>query len=174
VDNLLLSTLNSRFWDTNTGEIGYSTSEQAGLWLQSGSKFEANANASKFQRWERLYADAQYEHRWANGLTTGAGAFGLRHTNKDSTDANRSEAGPLFIVSIAKDLSGYIRCIENSHLIRIAAVRGYDMPIPEIDYAFYFRLKMPPDISIMAELGANIQGQKSGNLSAGIYLHAGF
>jgi hypothetical protein len=174
MDNLLLSTLNSRFWDKNTGEIAYSTSERAGLWLQNGSKLEASAGVSKSQRRERLQADAQYEHRWAYGLMAGAGAFGLRQTDKDTADANITEAGPILMFSVIKELSGYIRSIENSHRLRIAAIRGDDLPIPEIGYALYIRLNMLPNISLMAELNANIQGQKGGNLAAGIYLHAGF
>jgi len=173
LDNLLLSTLNSRYWDMTSGEVSYTTSERVGLWLQNGSKLEAGAGLSKSQIRLRLYADALYEHRWANGLMIGGGAFGSRQTEKDSVNAD-VEAGPIISASITKDFSGYIRSIENSHSLRIAVVRGDDLPAPDIGYALYFRLKMPPDISIVAELNANIHGQKSGSFGAGAYLHAGF
>jgi hypothetical protein len=172
-DNLLLSTLNSRFWDMNTGEIRYNTDERVGLWLKSGSKLEAGAGVSKSQARQYLYADALYEHRWANGLMTGAGAFGSRLTDKDSADADIN-VGPVLTASITKDLSGQIRSIENSHNLRVTVIRGDSLPAPGIEYAFYFRLKMLPDISIVAELGANIHGQKAGSMWGGAFLHAGF
>jgi len=71
-------------------------------------------------------------------------------------------------------MSGYIRSIENSHNLRLAVLRGKDLPVPDAWYSFYFRLKMLPDISIVAELNANILGQESGKIEAGVYLHAGF
>jgi len=171
MDNLLLSTLNSRLWDMNSGNINYSTSERLGLWLQNGSKLEAGAGASKSQELWRIYADALYEHSWGGGLMTGAGAFGSRLTDKDSLTI---EAGPLITASLVKELSGYIRSIENSHNLRLTLIRDDDASVPGISYIFYFRLKMPPDISIVAELGVDIQGQKSAAVGAGAYLHAGF
>jgi hypothetical protein len=172
-DNLLISTLNSRYWDMNSGEINYSTSERAGLWLQGGSKLEAGAGASKSQERQHIYGDAQYEHRWAGGLMTGIGAFGSRLTEKDSANA-AIDAGPLLSASIKKEFSGRIRSVENSHYLRVAAVRGDNMPAPDVGYVFYLRLKMPPDISIVAELSAGLQGPESGSVGAAAYLHAGF
>jgi hypothetical protein len=172
-DNLLISTLNSRYRDTKTGEISYNTNERAGLWLQSGSKLEAVASASKSQARQHLYADAQYDHRWAGGFMTGAGAFGSRLTEKDSASA-AMDVGPVLSASISKEFSGYIRSIENSHYLRVAAMRGDSQPAPDVWYALYFRLKMPPDISIVAELSASQQGQKAWSVLAGAYLHAGF
>jgi len=171
-DNLLLSTLNIRMWDANDGET-YSTNERIGLWLQSGSKLEAGAGVITSKTMLRLYTDAIYEHRWANGLMTGAGVFGSHATEKDSADAD-IYAGPILSASFAKDMSGYIRSIENSHNLRLAVLRGKDLPVPDAWYSFYFRLKMLPDISIVAELNANILGQESGKIEAGVYLHAGF
>jgi hypothetical protein len=168
MDNLLLSTLNSRYWFMKSGEINYNTNERVGLWLQNGSKLEAGVGASKLQEWWRLYADALYEHRWGGGLMTGGGAF----CSKDTSAA--AEAGPIITASLTKELSGYIRSIENSHNLRMTVIRGDDALVPGIAYAFYFRLKMLPDISIVAELGANIQGQQSASVVAGAYLHAGF
>jgi hypothetical protein len=174
LDNMLLSTLNSIYRNIYTGEIDYYTSEGLSFWLQNGSKLEAVAVVDKSQTRDLFHADARYEHRWASGLMTGIGAFGLYQTIKDSTDANIKEAGPILTASLTKDLSGYIRNVENSHYLRISAVRGDGLPVPEIEYTVYIRLKMPPDISIVAELGADIQGQKAGNFGAGVYLHAGF
>ncbi|MDR2693807.1 MAG: hypothetical protein LBB74_06285 [Chitinispirillales bacterium] len=172
-DNLLLSTLNTRSGDVNSGEINYGTYERAGLWLRNGSKLEAGAgvDASKLRERWRFYADALYEHRWGSGFMTGVGAFGSHLTDKDTLDI---EAGPILTASVTKELSGYIRSIENSHNLRVAVVRGENVPVPDFAYAFYFRLKMLPDISIEAELGANIHGQKTAIVWAGAYLHAGF
>jgi hypothetical protein len=172
-DNLLISTLNSRSWDRNTGEVTYTTNERAGLWLQGGSKLEASAGASKSPSRRYLYGDAQYEHRWAGGFMAGAGAFGSRLAERDSANVD-VEAGPILSASIVKEYSGYIRSIENSHYLRVAAVRGDNMPAPNVGYAFYIRLKMPPDISIVAELGADLNGSKNGKVATGVYLHAGF
>jgi len=172
-DNLLLSTLNSRYWDMKSREINYSTSERIGLWLQNGSKFEAGAGASKSRTRQHLYADALYEHRWTSGLMTGVGAFGSRLNDKDSANIDIN-IGPILTASITKELSGYIRSIENSHNLSVTVVRGENIPVPDVGYAFYFRLRMLPDISIVAELGMGIQGQKAMNLGAGAYLHAGF
>ncbi|MDR2592667.1 MAG: hypothetical protein LBC59_07670 [Chitinispirillales bacterium] len=170
IDNLLLSTLNSRSCMDN-GEINYNTNERLGLWLQNGSKLEAGAGARKSGALWRISTDALYEHRWGNGLITGAGAFGSRLTDKDSSAV---EAGPIITASLVKELSGYIRSIENSHYLRLTLLRGDGAPVPDIAYALYFRLKMLPDISVVAELGAGIQGQKTATVGAGAYLHAGF
>jgi hypothetical protein len=173
-DNLLLSTLNSRYRDTRTGVVNYATIERAGLWLQNGSKFEAEALVGVDNPAERLrlYGKGQYEHKWASGLMTGIGAFGSRSTEKDSANA-AIDAGPLLSASITKELGGYIS-IENSHYLSVSAMRSAGAPAPEVVYVFYFRLKMLPDISIVAELATRLQGQKSRNMSAGAYLHAGF
>ncbi|GBU22402.1 hypothetical protein R80B4_02311 [Fibrobacteres bacterium R8-0-B4] len=171
IDNLLLSTLNTRYRHINGGEINYSTNGRMGLWLQNGSKLEAGAGASKSKELWRFSADALYEHRWGNGLMTGVGAFGSRMTDKDTSDI---DAGPIITASVTKELSGYIRSIENSHYLRMAVVRGENAPVPGVAYYLYFRLKMLPDISIVAELGANIQGQQTAIVGAGAYLHAGF
>ena len=171
-DNLLLSTLNIREWDMNGGET-YSTNERIGLWLQSGDKLEASAGVIKSPTILRLYTDALYEYRWANGLMTGAGFFGSHMTEKDSANAE-IYAGPILTASVTKDLSGYIRSIENSHNLRLAVLRGQNLPVPDVWYTFYFRLKMLPDISIVAELNAGIHGQEAGKIEAAAYLHAGF
>jgi len=174
IDNLLISTLNARYWDMSSGDINYVTSERVGLWLQSGSKLEAYTNVTKSPNRLYLYGDALYEHRWVNGLMTGVGAFGSRVTEKDSTAD--VEAGPLITVSVTKELGGggYVKSVENSHSLRVTAIRPDSLPTPDIEYALYFRLIMRPDISIVAELGANINGQKAGNMWGGAFLHAGF
>jgi len=172
-DNMLLTTLNTRYMDLDSGYVEYGTSERMGMWLQNGGKLEAAAGASKSQARTRIYADALYEHRWAGGFMAGAGAFGSRVTERDSANADIA-AGPILTASVAKELSGSVRSIENSHNLRLAVLRGKNRPAPDVLYAFYFRLKMPPDISIVAELNADVHGQKAGNIAAGAYLHAGF
>jgi len=176
IDNLLLTTLNSRYWDMKSNEISYATNERFGLWLQNGSKLEAGAGAIKSPTIQRFYADALYEHRRASGLMTGVGLFGSHMTEKDSAEADMS-AGPILTASVTKDLngySGYIKSIENSHHLRLTVLRGKDLPVPDAWYTFYLRLMMLPDISVVAELNANIHGQEAGRIEAGVYLHAGF
>jgi len=172
-DNMLLSTLNSAYWNINGKPDSAITNERISWWLRNGGKLEAGAGAKKYPDSLRLYGDALYEHRWAGGFMTGAGAFGSRVTERDSADADIA-AGPIITASVAKELGGRIRSVENSHNLRLAVLRGKNRPAPDAWYAFYFRLKMPPDISIVAELDANIHGQKAGSVAAGAYLHAGF
>ncbi len=172
-DNLLLSTLNTRFQDVKSGEINYSTQERAGLWLRNGSKLETGVSVNKSQIRLRLYGDAHYEHRWTNGFMAGVGAFGSRQTEKDSANAD-IDAGPVLAASVTKELSGYVKSIENSHNLRMTMIRADNLPVPDIGYSFYFRLIMRPNISIAAELNAEIHGKEAGNIGAGAYLHAGF
>ncbi|MDR0331797.1 MAG: hypothetical protein LBH93_08835 [Chitinispirillales bacterium] len=170
IDNLLLSTLNSMSHNIDSSSANYSTNELAKMWFESGSSIEAALNIGKTPNALGLNADALYEHRWASGLLTGAGAFGARHEENNRAALN---GGPILMASITKDLSGYIRSIENSHYLRATLNRG-DISNPDLTYSLYLRLKLPPNISLTAEARMDLEKMKKANIAANLYLHAGF
>jgi hypothetical protein len=169
MENLLISSSNSRQNNFVNPAI-YSSHERAKLWFENGNSLEGNLRIGRDPSWFHLYANALYEYRWNSGLTTGAGFFGIR----DSYEYNVNlYGGPQFILSMTKDLSGSIKSVENSHLLWIT-VSEEEPANPDFEYALYFRLKMLPNISIVAELQAHIIRMRTASGSGGLYLHAGF
>jgi len=175
-ETLLLSSVNSRTRAYNYSENAvfpteYSTNERIKYWFESGSAVEANVGALKRGLEMSIHGNSMYEHRWEDGLMTGIGAHGARYSYDDFVSIY---GGPRFIVSSTKDLSGYIRSREMSHLLSVT-VENQERFGPDLDYAFYFRLKMPPDISIVGNCGVIYRGyHRITRGYGGIYLHAGF
>ncbi|MDR3012372.1 MAG: hypothetical protein LBU70_04095 [Chitinispirillales bacterium] len=174
MDNLLLSTINVRHNEHQI--VTYTTRERAKLWLENGNSIEGSIGIRKNPTWLELSADALYEHKWSDNFLTGFGAFGTRSSENDNYDY--LYGGPMLIASLSKDLSGFIRNIENSHILRITA-GGTEAAKPYLDYAFYIRLKIPPNISLVGEfqlMAIEAVGGDAGRVSAagGFYLHAGF
>jgi hypothetical protein len=168
-DNILISSINSIFND-RISPVSYSTGERIKMWLENGHSVEANLQIGGSTERSSIHSNAFYEHRWENGLMTGAGLFGSYNSN-----ANESSlyCGPMIIVSQTKDLSGFIRSVEHSHHFRMAVNRD-DIPKPSIDYAPYLRLKMNPNMSLEAHMGVSVQNLDIINGSGGMYLHVGF
>jgi len=170
-ENLLLSTFNAIFRHNNFSPT-YTSHERAKLWLENGSSLESSLQISKGELHLHLHADALYEHRWTNGLLTGAGLFGAR--NSEDTLIN-IYTGPQFIVSQTLDLKHkFFRNIEHSHRLQIIANID-DVFKPDLTiYTTYIRLKMPPNISLAAEIGMSVEGLEKVTGRGGIYLYAGF
>jgi len=169
LENLLLSSLVSRYNDTHTEET-YSTIERLKMWFEEGGSLEGVVNITKNTSLLYMNANALYEHRFQNGVLGGAGLFGTR--NSENSEVN-FYGGPQFVLSQTKDLSGFIRNIEHSHRLWVN-IHAEEISKPTIDYVLYLRLKMPPDISLLAELGVNVARFRSANGSGGLFLHAGF
>jgi hypothetical protein len=169
MENLLISSLNARHRDF-VNHATYHSHERVKLWLENGSSLEGNLRMSKHQPLFHIHANALYEHRWESGLTTGAGLFGTRNSNDGNIDLS---GGPQFILSLIKDLSGSIKSVENSHLLWVT-LNTEEMANPDLEYALYLRLKMLPNISVVAELQASIAKMRTAHGGGGLYLHAGF
>jgi len=167
--NLLMSAYNSRIRTTD-GPTQYRTVERAKLWFESGSSVEGNIDIRNGPLLLVLHANSLYEHRWNESLMTGAGVFGTRYSENYIVDLS---GGPRFIVSLTKELSGFIRSVENSHLLGFT-VNNAERAKPDIDYSFHLRLKMPPNISLVAELHVFSNRLRETRGEGGLYLHAGF
>jgi hypothetical protein len=172
-ENLLFSTINSRQRVTSDRVVAptlYTSWERAKLWLENGSSVEGNIEIRKRTDLLRLHANALYEHRWSESLLTGVGAFGTRHSENYIIDLY---AGPQFIVSFTKDFGGFIRGAETSHAVRIS-VNNEERSKPDGEYAAYLRLKMPKNVSFVAESNVTSRRLRDIRGSGAIYLHAGF
>jgi hypothetical protein len=162
--------MNSRQRDFVNPAI-YHSHERAKLWLENGSSLEGNLRIGKNDTFLHLYGNALYEHRWDGGLLTGAGLFGTR--NSLDYDVVDLYGGPQFLLSLTKDLSGTIKSVENSHLLWVT-INTEEPANPDLEYLLYLRLKMLPNISIVAELHAHIAKMRTARGVGGLYLHAGF
>ena len=171
MDNLLLSTFNTRERNQNS-ETFYRALQRMRWWFNYGSAFEGNIYINK-KPWQLYtHADATYEHRWESGLLTGIGVFGTRDSEHHVVNIH---TGPQFILSQTIDLNrDFLRSIEHSHRLRIVA-NIEDMASPDLAiYTMYLRLKMRPNISLVAEMGISAENMEDIGGSGGIYLHAGF
>ncbi|MCL2219484.1 MAG: hypothetical protein FWC23_05835 [Chitinispirillia bacterium] len=165
-ENLLFSTINTRTTDQNSDAV-YTSRDRVKWWMGNGGSLEGILQINKVPDLFNLRADGMYERRFESGITAGAGIAGGR----DSVD---TYAGPQFIMSQVKDLNtDFFKNIEHSHHLRIL-LHTSDMSTPDADYSLYLRLKMPPNISIVAEIGLAIKRLEKINGVGGIYLHAGF
>ena len=170
MENLLLSSYNSRYRDF-TYSAAYTSRERAKLWLENGDGLEANIIFYENAMARDISADALYERRWAGGLLAGAGLFGSHsESRKDEDESAGARVGPRFIMSLVRDLSGFVRNIENSHSLQVA----FNPNRPDVEYMLYLRLKMPPNISLVAELQIAVEGMRTVWGSGGLYLYAGF
>jgi hypothetical protein len=174
MENLLISGLVSRYNETNA-ETTYSSHERLKMWFERGGSFEANFNSAKNPSRLYLHADALYEHRFQNGILGGAGLFGTRNSNTSEADTAEIDiyGGPQFILSLTKELNGFISSVENSHRLGVT-VNAEEASRPDFEYTLYLRLKMPPNISLVAELSTAIYGFRRGKGAGGLFLHAGF
>jgi hypothetical protein len=169
-ENILISTLNSRYRDHILEETYYSSRERIKIWLDGGSSLEGNAHIAKSPRQFYMYADGLYEHRFNGGLLAGMGLFGERNSDEEVIISG----GPQFILSQTTDLNNNIfKNIEHSHRARIA-LNTADISKPDVNYILYLRLRLPPNISVVAEMGLAVTKLDNVSGAGGAYLHAGF